>query len=341
MGTQGVLSLVDKKGETVIKVVVGRDGQLLDALMGTIQKDKLTTVEQIHVAAMKQGFGCGHDLVIMNKMQAIVMGSDGKAMGPLYRSTFHDPRFNPRWEHGTADHVLVANLPGNKCDDGYPGVVAILDPDGKVRLKVFAKCGGQNFLNLTKLIDDRKLRVAGDIQQVYKAARDVEFGCKECLVVMSQDHNYWTSSACGRDNHPGELYIHKFDEPNYNPYGASHYHAYLPVLPKHKPLKDMTLPELEATEWDYIRKTLEDCQRRFEMMTGRMSWIDPAIDICKERAGEIRKWIHLDEKAASRKVLFAKGGYPQKEIRILGDFKPLTVAEYRRRLFASWPVFPA
>lgn len=54
------------------------------------------------------GFGCKGCLVAMTPEQTPYKG-DGR-QSPRYRETFNRTRFNPRWRHGTADHVVVVNV---------------------------------------------------------------------------------------------------------------------------------------------------------------------------------------------------------------------------------------
>jgi hypothetical protein len=110
MATQGVVSVVvgDK---TVVKAVAGSDGYNANLLVEEIRRGHLVTPEDVLNAAKRVGFGHESDLVVQGPDENLFEGDEDLAGLYLDRSKFLDPRFNPRWNHGTADHVEVVEFP--------------------------------------------------------------------------------------------------------------------------------------------------------------------------------------------------------------------------------------
>ena len=54
------------------------------------------------------GFGNEHNLVVQST-DTVYTECEGE-LSPLYREKFSDPRFNPRWECGTAAYVEVVDV---------------------------------------------------------------------------------------------------------------------------------------------------------------------------------------------------------------------------------------
>lgn len=108
MGTQGVVS-VTRDGRTIIKVVAGCQGYMAEELAQVIKERRLPLgPEQVQRWAQIVGFGCPNCLVVMDEQEAL--GQDADELPALYRQTFDDPRFNPRWQRGTASHVEVVEI---------------------------------------------------------------------------------------------------------------------------------------------------------------------------------------------------------------------------------------
>lgn len=106
--TQGIVSVV-KNGEVILKIVAGSDGMNAGKLAPEIKKrNAVLSLEELHSLAIEVGFGCEKCLVVLGKESDFHMTEDD--LPPLYRKTFSDPKFNPRWECGLADHVIVVKL---------------------------------------------------------------------------------------------------------------------------------------------------------------------------------------------------------------------------------------
>lgn len=106
MGTQAVVSLV-RDGETIIKVIAGCNGCNATKLADAIRDGSLYDCNEIHGAAREVNFGCRSCLVIQDVSGEIYMG-DGE-LPPEYRLRFNEPKFNPRWKSGEAEHVVLVD----------------------------------------------------------------------------------------------------------------------------------------------------------------------------------------------------------------------------------------
>jgi hypothetical protein len=104
MGTQAIVSIANN-GKTVVKTIAGCNGYNARKLETAILSEKLRTAKEVYEAAKGLNFGCHICLVVMSKDELLYAGT--YETDSLYRDTFDDPRFNPRWENGTADYVIV------------------------------------------------------------------------------------------------------------------------------------------------------------------------------------------------------------------------------------------
>jgi len=104
MATQGIVT-VTHKGIVTHKIIVGCDGYNADDLVQAIEEaQKPLTIGTCLALAKDVGFGCSDCLVVMDEYSSC--GADDE-LDERYRRTFKNPRFNPRWENGTADYVRV------------------------------------------------------------------------------------------------------------------------------------------------------------------------------------------------------------------------------------------
>lgn len=107
MVTQAVISLV-KKGHTFIKVVCGCNGYNAEKLLKIIEDKRLDKIRPIYKMAIQNNIGCKECLVVMDDSDIIFKGSG--SIDPLYRETFDNPSFNPRWKNGTAEYTAVLKI---------------------------------------------------------------------------------------------------------------------------------------------------------------------------------------------------------------------------------------
>lgn len=115
MATQAVISLIDSKKKTIIKVVAGVDGgkapQFLVDLFKLHKSDEKKTLKDVLDLAL-QYFGRDRT-VVMDKDQTLCHGDTNPIPSEVekaYRPTFNNPYWNPRWKHGTADYVILAMI---------------------------------------------------------------------------------------------------------------------------------------------------------------------------------------------------------------------------------------
>ncbi|MBE3084617.1 MAG: (2Fe-2S)-binding protein [Bacteroidetes bacterium] len=104
MSTNGILSIT-KNGQTIIKVVCGCDGMDIPELAKAIKKKKLITAEDIYNLARKH-VGCEKCLVVQDA-EGNFFGLEEDDLPKLYKEKFLDPKFNPRWERGTAAYTEI------------------------------------------------------------------------------------------------------------------------------------------------------------------------------------------------------------------------------------------
>ena len=111
MSTQGLVTV--KSGDKVlIKVVAGCDGMNARKLANRLKKAWPVSIQEAYKMALETKFGDEACLVVITDSEAIFEGEpyEDKELGFLYRETFQQPRFNPRWKLGTADHIVVIDV---------------------------------------------------------------------------------------------------------------------------------------------------------------------------------------------------------------------------------------
>lgn len=121
MGTQGVLSITDGIDIVRFKVICGLNGYNMPDLASALAEYKLSEldVDMIYELAQEHDIGTAECLVVMDGERERYDGLE--EIGPLYRLTFKNPWFNPRWDYGTADKVLCLNAETTK-------IVKFVDP---------------------------------------------------------------------------------------------------------------------------------------------------------------------------------------------------------------------
>lgn len=106
MATQGIVSVVDKDNKTLYKVITGCNGYNAKMLAKSIEMLAKISVSEILRVAHESSYGCKDCLFVMDKDNTYTYHGQQVHM-PQYRQHFDDPKFNPRWERGTADHVIL------------------------------------------------------------------------------------------------------------------------------------------------------------------------------------------------------------------------------------------
>jgi hypothetical protein len=118
MGTQGLVTIVSKNDGTVLlKAVTGMDGDRAKLLARELKKRWPLSLKEAHAIAKEVEFGPPESLVVFTREEACFDHDDEQLPVEelpedckLYRATFDKPRFNPRWERGTADYVVVVRV---------------------------------------------------------------------------------------------------------------------------------------------------------------------------------------------------------------------------------------
>jgi len=115
MGTQGLVSVV-KDNEVQLKIIVGTDGYNAAPLAKWLRANPDAQPREIYDRALDIGFGSKHSLVVQFGPNESIADEGIGDLSPLYIEKFSDPKFNPRWRYGTADHVVIvdANMPAPK-----------------------------------------------------------------------------------------------------------------------------------------------------------------------------------------------------------------------------------
>lgn len=107
MATQGIVS-VTRDGRAIVKAVAGCNGMQAGKLVEAIKaRRELVNAETVMLMAQRAFFGCPACLVVLDEQEALGAIDE---LPSLYRQTFDDPRFNPRWHRGTADYVEVVEI---------------------------------------------------------------------------------------------------------------------------------------------------------------------------------------------------------------------------------------
>ncbi|MFH1367239.1 MAG: hypothetical protein ABIH38_04640 [Patescibacteria group bacterium] len=107
MATQGLVTVVHA-GKVVMKIVVGSNGMKAQTLAKRVKNAWPVSAEKAYEIAVETGFGCQNCRVVITPTRTLFYGDGG--LRPLYRKTFQQPCFNPRWKYGTADHIIVINV---------------------------------------------------------------------------------------------------------------------------------------------------------------------------------------------------------------------------------------
>ena len=115
MATQGLVTIV-KDDEVQMKIITGTDGYNADKLADWLRKNPEAKPQEVYDKALSLSFGSKTSLVVQYAPDKRVADPDMDDLPDLYREKFSEPEFNPRWRHGTADHIVVidASAPAPK-----------------------------------------------------------------------------------------------------------------------------------------------------------------------------------------------------------------------------------
>lgn len=105
--TQGLITVL-LDGKVAMKIVTGCNGMHVKKVAQSIRKLKrVPTVDEAYEIAIKE-FDEKEMLVVLDREKVRFDGDDD--LSPLYRSTFDQPKFNPRWENGHCDKFAIVEF---------------------------------------------------------------------------------------------------------------------------------------------------------------------------------------------------------------------------------------
>lgn len=107
MATQGLITVRSAR-KVIMKVVVGDNGQQATAVSRIIRERWPMSIDEVYEVALSKGFGSTDSLVVITAESHRFDDDDN--LSPLYRQTFDQPEFNPRWKHGTAAYVEIIDV---------------------------------------------------------------------------------------------------------------------------------------------------------------------------------------------------------------------------------------
>jgi len=94
-----------------MKIISGAEGMHAKKIARAIKKlGRVPKLKEAYKMAFDLGFSSPRSLVVMGEKRSEFDTTNVGRLGPLYRKTFQQPRFNPRWKYGTADHIAVVKL---------------------------------------------------------------------------------------------------------------------------------------------------------------------------------------------------------------------------------------
>lgn len=206
MGTQGLVTVMDGT-EVVMKIIAGSDGYNAGKLAAAIKHVWPLSAEAAYRLARDFAFGERNCLVVLTYNEAIFKGDED--LEPIYRDTFKNPKFNPRWKHGTADCVEVVNI--QKGMDKIletQGLVTVRD-HSKVVMKILADCCGLNTQKFSRALSEHWPLGA---EEAYWLAIQNVFGCPDCLIVITENSYYSNGILTLPD-----IFRKTFNKPKENP----------------------------------------------------------------------------------------------------------------------------
>ena len=99
-------------GRVVAKAITGADGYEMPAVAADVRANNVTTAEGLLDLCHDHGLG-GESLIVQASPVDWIGDCTEDELPCLYAEKFSDPRFNPRWKHGTADYVEVVDMTHN------------------------------------------------------------------------------------------------------------------------------------------------------------------------------------------------------------------------------------
>jgi hypothetical protein len=109
MATQGLVTVTGKSEDKVLmKIVAGCNGFNAQKFAYYLRESWPVNASDVYHKALELGLGCYMCLVVISDIE--VYSEDVGELSTLYRETFQQPKFNPRWKNGTADFIVVVEV---------------------------------------------------------------------------------------------------------------------------------------------------------------------------------------------------------------------------------------
>lgn len=99
-----------------MKIIAGCDGHNAQKVANRLQKYQWPiSVKDVYRSALIIGFGRSDCLVVITETEYYAgHDSDDDHIPLLFRETLQQPEFNPCWEQGTADYVVIVDVKERK-----------------------------------------------------------------------------------------------------------------------------------------------------------------------------------------------------------------------------------
>lgn len=117
MASQGTLAIT-KNNKVTLKLITGSNGYYMPIVLAWLAMNPKATPEELFVQT-KHYFPAYCHCVQTGPTTIISDKSEFGPVSDLYERFFDDAKFNPRWNHGTADSTIVADI------DNLPAVYTI------------------------------------------------------------------------------------------------------------------------------------------------------------------------------------------------------------------------
>jgi len=118
---------ITEGGRVFAKIVTGSGGYNAGKVARKIRETGERDLEALYEIAKTCGFGGEPSLVVIGRNEVVYKGFDPDDLDKLYFSTLDQPKFNPRWECGEVEHLMVVRLencgprPCKTCETTFPG----------------------------------------------------------------------------------------------------------------------------------------------------------------------------------------------------------------------------
>lgn len=111
MGTLGLVTII-RADKVRMKIVAGCNGMEAKTLADALRKmPTIPSLEEAYELAVQSGFCCPGHLVVINESDSYDRLDEDwdEVSSNLYRQTFDQPEFNPRWIQGISDYTEVVH----------------------------------------------------------------------------------------------------------------------------------------------------------------------------------------------------------------------------------------